>query len=154
MLPNLVERLRGTPVRVSERLVALPANVLTRQDSGAWSIQENIGHLWDLEQLWSNRLTDFLSGQETLTPADLENRKTHTANHNDRDLSALVAGFRIARSELVHNLERLTAADLRCTALHPRLQQPMTITGMCEFVAEHDDHHVAQITQLMRRFGK
>ena len=152
MLPNLMERLRGTPVRISDRLVELPPEALTRQDNNTWSIQENVGHLWDLEELWAKRLADFLSDRETLTPADLQHHKTHNANHNAQDLSALVAGFHAARSELVAGLERLTAADLERTALHPRLQQPMTIPGMCYFIAEHDDHHIAQITQLIRRF--
>ena len=29
----------------------------------------------------------------------------------------------------------------------------MTIPDMCLFVAEHDDHHLARITELMGQFG-
>ncbi|MHC4077156.1 MAG: DinB family protein [Planctomycetota bacterium] len=152
MLPNLVERLRGTPLRLSDRLLGLAPDMLTRRHDGSWSIQENVGHLWDLEELWASRLDDFLSGKEALTPADLENQKTHIANHNDRDLYGLVAGFRLARAELIAGLEQLTATDLERTALHPRLQQPMTIPGMCHFIAEHDDHHVARVSELIRQF--
>jgi len=153
LLPGLLERLRGTPVRISDRLVGVAPDVLTRRDNTSWSIQENVGHLWDLEELWANRLEDFLCGNETLTSADIENYKTHGANHNNQELFALVAGFRHARSQLVQNLEQLTAIDLERTALHPRLQQSMTIPGMCVFIAEHDDHHAARISELLRRFA-
>jgi uncharacterized damage-inducible protein DinB len=150
---GLLERLRGTPARISDRLADVRSHILTRQHEGSWSIQENVGHLWDLEELWAARLEDFLSNKETLTPADLENRKTHGAHHNQQDLSILLVGFHDARKELVHNLEELTPRDLERTALHPRLQQPMTIPGMCLFIAEHDDHHLARISELLRLFG-
>lgn len=153
LLPVLVERLRGTPLRVSDRVVGISPDVLTRRHEGSWSIQENVGHLGDLEQLWAKRLEDFLSGARTLTPADLENTKTHQANHNQQELFQLVAGFRRARQDLVQNLEHLGATDLKRSSLHPRLKQPMTIPGMCLFVAEHDDHHLARITELLRLFG-
>jgi len=37
------------------------------------------------------------------------------------------------------------------TALHPRLQQPMRVLDMAFFTAEHDDHHLARMTELSRR---
>jgi len=150
LMPMLLERLRGTPVRIAERLLGVSPQVLTQRHDGSWSIQENVGHMWDLEELWAHRLQDFLTGERTLTPADLQNQKTHAAGHNRRELFALVAGFRQARTELVQRLEQLTATDMARSALHPRLEQPMTIPGMCLFIAEHDDHHLARISELLR----
>ncbi|MFQ5572418.1 MAG: DinB family protein, partial [Rhodothermales bacterium] len=49
MYPNVVERLRGTPARADEMLRNLPPEILTRRDGDGWSIQENLGHLLDLE---------------------------------------------------------------------------------------------------------
>ncbi|MHC4900011.1 MAG: DinB family protein [Planctomycetota bacterium] len=126
MLPNLVERLRGTPLRLSDRLLGLAPDMLTRRHDGSWSIQENVGHLWDLEELWASRLDDFLSSKETLTPADLENQKTHIANHNDRDLYGLVAGFRLARAELIAGLEQLTGRSLACATSSPSTMTTMS----------------------------
>ena len=36
MFPNIVERLRGTPVRVASMLTSFPADVLTAQVDGRW----------------------------------------------------------------------------------------------------------------------
>jgi hypothetical protein len=47
--------------------------------------------------------------------------------------------------------EQLPDAQLHATSLHPRLQQPMTVTDHAFFVAEHDDHHLARISELLRR---
>src|SRR5512139_2919631 len=79
LAPNVLERLRGTPARLEERLRPLPPALLVRQPAGAWSIQEHAGHLGDLEPHWWTRLDDLDAGRPALTPADLENRRTHGA---------------------------------------------------------------------------
>jgi hypothetical protein len=35
------------------------------------------------------------------------------------------------------------------TLLHPRLKQPMRLVDHLFFVAEHDDHHLAKIWELI-----
>ena len=153
MYPNVVERLRGTPARLEELVLSLDAGVLTRRDGEDWSIQENAGHLWDLESLWLGRLDDCLNGQKKLRVADLSNRKTYDANHNANTINAILSAFRREREELVRRLDILTEAEVERTALHPRLLQPMRVLDHAFFVAEHDDHHLAQITRLKRRFA-
>ncbi|MBZ0287232.1 MAG: DinB family protein [Anaerolineae bacterium] len=153
MYPNVVERLRGTPARLEELVASLDTSVLVRRDSEDWSIQENAGHLWDLESLWLGRLDDFLNGAEMLRVADLTNRETYDANHNANTINAILSAFRRERAELVRHLDILTEAEVERTALHPRLEQPMRVLDHAFFVAEHDDHHLAQITRLKRKFS-
>jgi uncharacterized damage-inducible protein DinB len=146
--PELLERLRRTPERLAGAVHGLPPEVLTRQPGGKWSIQENAGHLLDLEPLWDERLDDYDSGATELHPADLENRKTHQAAHNDRPISDILAGFSAARRRIIERLARMSPAELARTALHPRLRQPMSVVDLCFFVAEHDDHHLRTIDEL------
>ena len=146
--PNIIVRLRGTPARLEEMLHGLAPDQLTHKPEGKWSIQENAGHLLDLEPLWFARVDDFLAGKETLAPADLTNRKTHEAHHNERRIEELLAEFRRARLALVERLGTLSAADFARTALHPRLKSPMRLADHLYFIAEHDDHHLARIWEL------
>jgi uncharacterized damage-inducible protein DinB len=146
---DILERLRGTPARLEERLAGLPADILVRRPGNAWSIQENAGHLLDLESLWELRLDELLSGATELSPADLQNRKTHEASHNARELSSLLADFRRVRLAILERPESLEPAQLAATALHPRLKQPMSVIDLFFFVAEHDDHHLARITEIL-----
>src|SRR5467141_2219871 len=99
--PNVVERVRGTPARLVDLTRALPPEILTRRDGDKWSIQEQAGHLLDLEPLGMSRLDDFEAGRETLTAADMENRKTHDANHNADTIENILARFRRERMEFV-----------------------------------------------------
>jgi len=149
--PGLIERLRGTPARLDHRLRSLsPAHLTARRDDH-WSIQENVGHLWDLEPLWMARVDDIAVGRLTLQAADLENRRTHEADHNGRALADLLAGFAAARAELVRQMEGADEADWIRSAKHPRLETNMRLVDLAFFVAEHDDHHLATITQLLRQ---
>ena len=81
MFPSVVERLRGTPARLEELTLGISRELLTRRDGDKWSIQEQAGHLLDLEDLGMKRLDDFEAGHDQLTVADLTNRKTHEADH-------------------------------------------------------------------------
>jgi hypothetical protein len=80
LLPVVIERLRGTPARLADRLAAVPQTTLTRRHADSWSIQENVGHLLDLEPPWMQRVADFAARRPKLAAADPENRKTHEAN--------------------------------------------------------------------------
>jgi uncharacterized damage-inducible protein DinB len=148
--PNLRVRLWGTPARLDEMLRDARPKALLRKPGEKWSAQEHAGHLLDLEPLWMSRLEDFIRGGDVLTVADLTNRKTEEANHNARPLREILLGFRKTRAELLKRLEKIEPALLSRTMLHPRLQKPMRVVDHLFFVAEHDDHHLAKIWELIQ----
>ena len=146
--PTLLVRLRGTPVRLEEIARGCPREILVQKRQGKWSAQEHSGHLLDLEALWIARVDDFIADGAELTAADLQNRKTHEADHNTRPLAQILADFRCARLELVNRVEAVDPGLFVRTLLHPRLKTPMRLVDHLYFVAEHDDHHLAQIWEL------
>ena len=150
LFPNIVERVRGTPARVEERVRGVATSTLTRRVNETWSIQENVGHLLDLEPLWLTRAGELAAGAAVLAAADLDNRQTHQANHNALPLASILEAFRRERGRFVAVLDRADAALLERTALHPRLQSPMRLIDLVLFVAEHDDHHLARIGELLK----
>jgi uncharacterized damage-inducible protein DinB len=150
LYPEIIERLRGTPARIEERVSKVPTALLTRRDDDKWSIQENIGHLLDLDELFAGRFEDYERGLERLRAADLLNQKTHQAQHNSRPAEEILREFRRGRFALVARLESQPPEYFRRTALHPRLNTPMRVTDLLYFVAEHDDHHLARISELLR----
>jgi hypothetical protein len=151
LLPVIVERLRGTPARVTDRLADVPHEILIR-GGDSWSIQENVGHLLDLEPLWQQRVSDLAQRRGQLAEADLTNRRTHEANHNAAPLGGLLTAFRTARGALVRQLETFPEDGLAFTAIHPRLKAAMNVIDLAYFVAEHDDYHLARISELLGKF--
>ena len=154
LFPVVVERLRGTPARIEDKVRGLSPTVLTRRDGDAWSIQEHVGHLLDLDELHTGRLDDFLAGAEVLRAADVTNRKTWEADYNERPIADLLASFRRERERFVARLDGWDPELVSLTALHPRLKQPMRVIDMALFTAEHDDHHLARMTELALKLAR
>ena len=152
MYGNVVERVRGTPARLEDLTRGLSAEQLTRRDGDKWSIQEQAGHLLDLESLGMSRLDDFEAGRQDLVAADMTNQRTHEANHNANDIKNILAMFREGRMAFVHRLDGYDEAFVQRTALHPRLNTKIRVIDLAFFIAEHDDHHLARISELKRLF--
>jgi DinB family protein len=115
MYANVVARVRHTPARLEDLIRGLSAERLTHRDGNKWSIQEQAGHLLDLEELGMNRLDDFEAGRAALTAADMSNQKTHAASHNanSQGVSPRENGFRRAVGFLqrgIHRAHRFASA--------------------------------------------
>jgi|SRR5437016_53296 len=149
LLPNLCARLRGTPARLEEALRGRSRTILTTKPQDKWSMQEHAGHLLDLEPLWMARVDDYVAASEQLTVADLTNRKTDEANHNARPLEQILTEFRAARESLLKHVDELDASLFARAVPHPRLKTPMRLIDHLYFVAEHDDHHLARIWEMV-----
>ena len=149
LLPNLCARLRGTPARLEEALRGRSRTILTTKPQDKWSMQEHAGHLLDLEPLWMARVDDYVAASEQLTVADLTNRKTDEANHNARPLEQILTEFRAARESLLKHVDELDASLFARAVPHPRLKTPMRLIDHLYFVAEHDDHHLARIREMV-----
>ena len=135
--------------------ISAPCEARSRNDAssgapepGQWSIKKEIGHLIDLEPLWLERARQIMRGEADLLKADLTNRKTHDTDHDRHEASDLIARFETEREKLVDLLRSAGDADLVKAAVHPRLGTPMKLVDLAYFVAEHDDHHLAQISFL------
>lgn len=153
LYPELIERLRGTPARLEELVSAVPKTLLTVRPGGAWSIQEHVGHLMELESLFTGRLDDYAAGADELRPADMSNRATEEADYNSRDVEELLSEFRACREALVARLEALSPESFSRSAFHRRLGVQMRLADMCFFHAEHDDHHLARMRAISRSPG-
>ena len=150
--PEMIERIRGTPARLEELFAGLPSETLTAQIDGRWSMQENAGHLLDLESLVSQRIDEYLAGNSALHAADMSNRRTYDAHHNEVAADSILKAFRTARHDIVNRLETFDAGIFERSALHPRLNVPMRLVDMLFFQAEHDDYHLARISEIKKIF--
>jgi uncharacterized damage-inducible protein DinB len=150
LFPNLCARLRGTPARLEEALRGRSHNILIEKLRGKWSAQEHAGHLVDLEPLWLARVEDYVAASGQLTAADLRNQKTDEANHNARSLEEILAEFRAARQKLLKRVEEMDSSLFARAIPHPRLGTPMRLVDHLYFAAEHDDHHLARMWELLK----
>ena len=153
MYGNVVERVRGTPSRLEDLTRGLSREVLTRREGDKWSIQEQAGHLLDIGELEMRRLDEFEAGRETLSAADMTNQLTHEADHNANSIENILTRFSSReRMAFVARLDSYDEEFVARTALHPRLKTQIRVIDLAFFIAEHDDHHLARISELKRLF--
>ena len=153
LMPGLIERLEGTPARLLNKLRIAPEFVSQSGSGHPWSLKKEIGHLIDLEPLWYERLNEIRRGEKELLAADLTNRKTFETAHDASSFENLVEDFSVERSKLVSLFRGLTEEEMENISVHPRLKTNMRAIDLAWFVAEHDDHHLAQMQLLMEEAG-
>lgn len=146
LLPGILERLEGTPHRLRGLLAGVERSTPVHTD---WSLAQEVGHLDDLEPLWLQRAGDIVEGRADLTAADLSNRKTHEADHDEWPLAEHINRFERSRMAFVARLRAASTDDLTRASKHPRLGTPMRLVDLAFFVAEHDDHHLAAMRELL-----
>lgn len=148
MLADFAERLAGAPARLEERTRGLDPRVALEQVDGKWSIQQNAGHLGDLEELWCTRIIELRRVAHTYTPADPAFIGEQALRHQGRSLEEVLAEFRTKREELVRVLAGADPDLQHRSAHHERLGCAMRLVDVSQFAAEHDDHHLLRIARL------
>lgn len=149
IFPSILERLKDAPSRFEKVCLEIDPGLLKEKIDRSWSIQENVGHLIDLEPLWQGRFEDIQNGAIELRPTDLQNTKTDLANHNSATIEELLNNFRQVRAHTIGLIENISEELIYKSALHPRLKTPMRTMDLFLFVAEHDDHHLGRIEEIV-----
>ncbi len=150
LFPVIFSRLEGSIFRLSS-ILANADEERCSYSGNSWSVKEHLGHLYDLEELWWKRLQDFAENLPMLATADLNNTKTKEAGHNEKKLEGLMLSFTIERQKILETVYGFDQEMLSRTSVHPRLNQPMRLIDSLFFVAEHDDNHIAAISNLLRK---
>ena len=147
MLPFFLERLEGTIYRLEARVRNIPEDVLSKQTDGKWSIKQNIGHLAEVDEISTKRIGEMASGVAVLSPAVFEPR----GDYNTQPISQVLHYFRTNRLKNLDRYKTIGLEDLDKASLHPRLKVTMTAVDLAWFDAEHDDHHLVTIHEILKR---
>ena len=140
LLLDIIERLEGTGLRIEHKLHNSGSAYLQSTANNKWSIKKQIGHLG---------IKQIKAGESDLKAADLSNKKTEEAAHDAKKVKELIADFSLQRTQMITELRACTSDQLNNASKHPRLGTPMKLVDLAFFVAEHDDHHLATIQEML-----
>lgn len=147
MLPFFIERLDGTMARLENKVKNVPEDVLSNSTDGKWSIKQNIGHLAEMDGVGMKRIQEILEQAPVMSPAILETQQ----DYNAQPIAQVLAYFNELRRKKIGVLNNLSDDELLRTSLHPRLKMMMTPVDLAGFQAEHDDHHLVTINEILKR---
>jgi len=146
MLPFYLERLEGTIIRLEEKVKDFSEETLSTKFNTKWSVKQNIGHLAEVDQIANRRIDEIVSGVSTLSPAVFE----PGGDYNRQPISQVLLFFKDHRKKNVAKYRSLAETDLAKSSLHPRLKVQLTAVDLAWFDAEHDDHHLVTINELLK----
>ncbi|WP_343522813.1 DinB family protein [Pedobacter sp.] len=146
---GILSRMEHFPAVLNQLLETCPKKITTIKTNGKWSVNENVGHLILLEDLWRRRFQDIKDGKQDMFPADLNNTATDQAFFNKSVLGELIKRLGDERAKTIALLQGMSKEDLLKKSIHPRLNQPMNIVELMYFVAGHDEHHMTTIQSII-----
>ena len=144
MLPYYLERLGGAFVRMEKKVKGVSEDILSTRLDNKWSVKQNIGHLAEVDRIANKRLDEMISGAAVLSPAVFEPQ-----DYNPWPIEKVLNFFYITRVENIKKYTSLSEADLKKSSLHPRLKMQMTPVDLAWFDAEHDDHHLVRMSEIL-----
>jgi hypothetical protein len=145
MLPFYLERLQGSIVRLEEKVRGISEEVLSYKLDGKWSLKQNIGHLAEVDEIALRRIDEMKAGISPMSPAVFEPR----ADYNAQEVSEVLKYFKISRMKNLGVYSNISENELSKSSLHPRLKMEMTPVDLAWFDAEHDDHHIVRINEIL-----
>jgi len=148
---NIDEAEKG-PQRLAAAVSQLPVNTLRYTPiPGKWSILQILGHLADVEIVYSYRLRQMLADKNpVIAPIDQDDW-AQSLGYLESSPAELVAQFGLNRHHNLRLLRRLKPADLSRGARHPELDRPMTVEDLVKRFVSHDANHLKQIEELKRK---
>jgi DinB superfamily len=149
MLPFYIERLSGTMVRLESKVMGVSDEVLSKKISDKWSIKQNIGHLAEVDSIANKRIDEMTKGVEVMSPAVFEPQ-----DYNPWPIGKVLDFFRTNRDLNLKKYQSLSEVELKRSSLHPRLKLQMTPVDLAWFDAEHDDHHLVKINEIIKALAK
>lgn len=145
MLPLLFERLQGTVWRMENKVKGVRDHTLSEKPGGKWSVKQHIGHLAEVDQINNKRIDEILGGAPTMSPAVFEPQ-----DYSTWPVANVIAFFNETRQSNLAKYAGLTTKEMMLTSVHPRLKVAMNPVDLAFFDAEHDDHHLLKITDILK----
>jgi hypothetical protein len=144
MLPFYLERLEGTIVRIQAKVKGISDSTLSEKPNDKWSVKQQIGHLAEVDEIANKRLDEMVAGITPMSPAVFEPQ-----DYNLWPIGKVLDLFKTNRLKNLKKYQSLSEADLLKPSLHPRLKVMMTPVDLAWFDAEHDDHHLVKMNEIL-----
>ncbi len=121
---------------------------LARYAPGKWSVMEVLGHLTDVERIFSYRLLRISRGDDTPLPGFDENAYVPAARFDERPLRDLAAEFHAVRLSSVALTDGLPSTSW--SRLGQASGKPVSARALVYIIVGHVAHHLGV---LRERYG-
>jgi hypothetical protein len=150
-LKKQLDAAEKSPKLIAAAVLGLPDKTLRYKPApDKWCILEILGHLADMEIVYSYRVRQMLADKEpTIAPID-QDAWARNLGYMQESPAELVAAYGLNRYGNVRLLRRLSAADLEKGAFHPEHKRKVTVAEYLGMMVGHGPNHLEQIERLKK----
>ncbi len=146
-----IETLRNLPKKLSPIVNALSeAQLQTPYRPGGWSVKQLIHHIADSHM---NSYTRFKFGltedRPTIMPYD-QDAWVNTPE-NELPVSVPLSLIDSIHQKLAHLLSSFSDDEFNRTVFHPEMKEEISLDRLAALYAWHSEHHLAHVTELIKR---
>ncbi|HEX6503689.1 MAG TPA: DinB family protein [Terriglobales bacterium] len=148
-LKKHVDEAEKGPRKLAAAVSGLPEKTLRYKPSAdKWCILEIVGHLADVELVYSYRLRQMLADTKPVIAPIEQDDWARNLGYVEAAAAELVAQYGLNRHHNIRLLRRIGVEDLKKSAYHPEKKADVTVEDMVQRLATHDANHIAQIERL------
>ncbi|MCY7674642.1 DinB family protein [Bacillus safensis] len=146
---DIITSLQESMSELEKLVKACDDSVLNQSlGEGKWSIKQLVGHLYDTEEVWSERIEQAISDDHTPFQSydpEIYVKERAYEWYNAEEIKALIKRMKERRNNTLRLLEK----DIwEQSGLHPE-EGLMTVQILAETIALHEQHHLDQIKTIM-----
>lgn len=140
------------PRKLAAAVSGLPDKILRYKPSpDKWCILEILGHLADVELVYSHRLRQMLAEKKSVIAPMNQDDWAENLGYLEAAPAELVAQYGLNRHHNLRLLRRISVDDLQKSAYHPEKKAEMTVEDLVQRIVRHDANHIAQIEKLKQQ---
>jgi uncharacterized damage-inducible protein DinB len=140
------------PRRLAAAVSGLPDKVLRYKPMpDKWCILEILGHLADVELVYSHRLRQMLAEKKSVIAPMNQDDWAQNLGYLEAAPAELVAQYGLNRHHNLRLLRRIRVDDLQKSAYHPEKKAEVTVEDLVQRIVKHDASHIAQIEYLKQQ---
>lgn len=147
-----VEQLRRPILILPYLLHHAPQEALTTCRDGAdgWTVAEVMGHLYDFEAIFLQRVQITATQDKGELPFPNPNELVKAGNFNAQPLQPLIDGWIERRQQLIDFLSQRSVEDWDRIAKHPT-RGLMSLADQLTLILWHDANHLEQIVKILNQ---
>jgi uncharacterized damage-inducible protein DinB len=149
-----LQRLQETIKQVTDYAERYPHDLVTKKpDDKAFSANEIIYHLLEVEELWERRINQLLHSEDRhfqqIDPDALA--KEH--RYNEQPYETGISKWKVARTETIKLIDSMSDDELHLVGIHSRYGEIDTFR-ILDIMTDHDLQHLRQLERTLKLVTK
>ena len=149
--PEMISLLKRTQSLVKDFAESIPpAFVKEKPSEIAFSVNEIIYHLLEVEELWQRRIHQLLHHEHPTFQQINPDELAKTNKYNEQDYHAGISAWQDAREDTLNLVQELDHEELLRKGTHSRYGE-MDVHRILDIMADHDLQHLRQMERTVKQ---